>query len=134
MKAPDKLDMVPETLRKEISDFVSKNATFLFGAANNFDEGTTELYNSYGKMAKMYRESADKYQKLFLDLILADELDKAAVAKLIQELFRLIAEQDRTFEECRQTLFKEYRAMGSALTLYLALVSGGGVDLKEAME
>lgn len=96
MNVPDRLDMVPESLRKEICDFVSNNATFLFGAANNFD--------------------------------------KVAVAKLVQDLVHLLTEQNRAFEDCRNMLFKEYRSVMDTLTLYLAFVSNEGIDIKDILE
>ena len=134
MTLPDKMDMVPETLRKEMSDFVSKNANFLFGAVNSLDEGTMKLNSIYEEMAKQYRELADIYQNQFLDLLVAETFDKVAAAKLIQELFRLIADQNRGIENSRQTLFKEYRFMYNVVTIYLAFVSSEGIDVKEIME
>lgn len=133
MSMPEKLDMVPENLRKEMGDFVSKNATFIFTALNNYDEGVLQIYRNYGEMAKIHRSQISTYRKAFLDMLLADSFDKAAAAKLAQDLFSLLDEQNRTFDDCRASLFDDYRGLMNVIGAYLMFVSEEGIDLSEVL-
>ena len=90
MKAPNKIDIIPETLQKEFHDFISNNATFLFGTTDNHYEHVVKLKDLYMGKAKIYKELVKSYQSQFLNLLLADNFDKIAVAKLFQDSFIIL--------------------------------------------
>ena len=134
MNMPDKPDMVPESLRKELCDFVNNNANMIFCAAENFDRGTTEMYSNFGKFVKNYQKQIDSYHGVFTNLLVADNFDKVAFANLVNDLICLLAEQNRMFEDCRNILFEEYRSVIGAIEIYLAFVSNEGIDFKDILD
>ena len=117
--------------RCALMEFINDNAVMIFDILEDYGHCSLQLEKTYEELLRIQREKVDVCHRHFIDLLVADTLDKTTAAPIILNLIEITREMEKISTSHVNYTGQQYRTGIDMATFLLAFLSEDGLEMQE---